>query len=336
MESCRCFRHVLGLVLCLGALCSTAVQAAQRVVLIEEFTGTWCPNCPYSGAALSQLEDNFPTNTAFYQIHLGSDLYKIPWGTPRFASYPNYQGLPDVRFDGIIQHYGATPSVYNEYLPIFQTRAAVPSEVQIRYGAEPVSGPTYHFVAHIKLESGGTPRTVRFYMVRLLDHYPASGSYWRNCLMEAATTQDIALTPGQTVIVERTMTFDTVSWSHQSDLKMLCWVQSPEDSGAREVFQSAKIAWPFPPPPALWAHGDMNCDAQVSFSDINPFVLALSSPAAYATQYPQCDILNGDINGDGLVGFADINPFVALLAGQQQVDPRQVLQLLLRSVAAAE
>ena len=61
--------------------------------------------------------------------------------------------------------------------------------------------------------------------------------------------------------------------------------------------------------------GDLNCDGAVNFDDINPFVLALSDPAGYQTQYPNCNILNGDINGDGLVNFDDINPFVALLTG---------------------
>ncbi len=61
--------------------------------------------------------------------------------------------------------------------------------------------------------------------------------------------------------------------------------------------------------------GDMNCDGVVNFSDINPFVRALSDPAGYAQAYPGCNILNGDLNGDGSVGFDDINPFVALLGG---------------------
>ena len=67
----------------------------------------------------------------------------------------------------------------------------------------------------------------------------------------------------------------------------------------------------------LLTPGDMNCDGAVSFDDINPFVLALSTPAGYAAQYPNCNILNGDVNGDGLVNFDDINPFVALLSGGQ-------------------
>ncbi len=59
--------------------------------------------------------------------------------------------------------------------------------------------------------------------------------------------------------------------------------------------------------------GDLNCDGVVDFADIDPFVLALSSPAAYQTQYPNCNWLNADTNGDGRVDFADIDPFVACL-----------------------
>ena len=64
------------------------------------------------------------------------------------------------------------------------------------------------------------------------------------------------------------------------------------------------------PPPAL---GDLNCDGEVNFDDIHPFVLALSDPAAYGAAYPFCNVLLADCNGDGVVDFTDINAFVALL-----------------------
>jgi hypothetical protein len=69
-----------------------------------------------------------------------------------------------------------------------------------------------------------------------------------------------------------------------------------------------------PAAPAL-TPGDTNCNGVVGFDDINPFVLALTNPAAYAAAYPGCPLLNGDINGDGSVSFGDINPFVGLLTG---------------------
>ncbi|TWT45825.1 hypothetical protein RAS1_22600 [Phycisphaerae bacterium RAS1] len=62
--------------------------------------------------------------------------------------------------------------------------------------------------------------------------------------------------------------------------------------------------------------GDMNCDGVANVLDINPFVLALSNPAAYAEQNPLCDRLNGDLEGDGNLTVLDINPFVAVLLGR--------------------
>ena len=61
--------------------------------------------------------------------------------------------------------------------------------------------------------------------------------------------------------------------------------------------------------------GDANCDGEVTFDDINPFVLALTDPVAYQAAFPTCPLLNADANGDGVVDFGDINPFVALLGG---------------------
>ena len=61
--------------------------------------------------------------------------------------------------------------------------------------------------------------------------------------------------------------------------------------------------------------GDLNCDGQRGFGDINPFVLYLSNLASWRAAYPACNPANGDINGDGTYpSFGDINPFVALLS----------------------
>jgi hypothetical protein len=66
-------------------------------------------------------------------------------------------------------------------------------------------------------------------------------------------------------------------------------------------------------------YGDLNCDGQIDFKDINPFVLYLSNFTGWQNQYPGCNPENGDMNGDGVYGqgsFGDINPFVALLSSQ--------------------
>ncbi|MGE3180120.1 MAG: S8 family serine peptidase [Phycisphaerae bacterium] len=61
--------------------------------------------------------------------------------------------------------------------------------------------------------------------------------------------------------------------------------------------------------------GDMNCDGVISVSDIAPFVLALTDPAGYAAQFPDCNIANGDLNHDEMVSVSDIGLFVGLLTG---------------------
>ncbi len=65
-----------------------------------------------------------------------------------------------------------------------------------------------------------------------------------------------------------------------------------------------------------YALGDLNCDGLLNNGDIDPFVLAVTQPATYATVYPDCDIFLADINQDTLVNNGDIDSFVALLGGE--------------------
>jgi hypothetical protein len=110
-------------------------------------------------------------------------------------------------------------------------------------------------------------------------------------------------------------TYSLASADHQATV-YLRWVMGPTDTSVTYPgwnIDDVEI-WALVPAPS--AIGDLNCDGTVGFGDINPFVLALTNPAGYATAYPNCNIMNGDINQDGTVGFGDINPFVALLTGK--------------------
>ncbi len=71
-------------------------------------------------------------------------------------------------------------------------------------------------------------------------------------------------------------------------------------------------------PPSQVCFGDLNCDGQIGFADINPFVLYLSNFDAWQAAFPGCEPRNGDLNDDGLYpSFGDINPFVTLLSNSQ-------------------
>jgi hypothetical protein len=66
-------------------------------------------------------------------------------------------------------------------------------------------------------------------------------------------------------------------------------------------------------PLPLIARGDLNCDGTVDNFDLDPFVLALTSPNAYLEAFPHCSAANADANCDGHVDNFDIDPFVACL-----------------------
>ena len=73
--------------------------------------------------------------------------------------------------------------------------------------------------------------------------------------------------------------------------------------------------------PAGPTYGDMDCDGDVDADDVAPFVLALVDPAAFATQYANCDIDNADCNMDAAVDGLDIQLIVQELLKELGMDP---------------
>ncbi len=59
--------------------------------------------------------------------------------------------------------------------------------------------------------------------------------------------------------------------------------------------------------------GDLNCDGEVSFADINPYVLAATDQPGYDTAYTDCNWNNADFNEDGVIDQVDVHAFVDLL-----------------------
>ncbi len=133
-----------------------------------------------------------------------------------------------------------------------------------------------------------------------------NGLNWNNVWQNSATIYD-----GAWVYQE----FDISAWADHMPAVQLRWVMGTTDSGWRYCGWNVDDVqvWALDPTACPNLPGDLNCDDEVSFGDINPFVLALTNPAAYAATYPDCDIMLADINGDDSVDFGDINPFVQLL-----------------------
>jgi hypothetical protein len=61
--------------------------------------------------------------------------------------------------------------------------------------------------------------------------------------------------------------------------------------------------------------GDLDCDLDVDFDDINDFVLGLTDPLAYEALFGMLASIKGDTDGDGDLDFDDILGFVDILSG---------------------
>ena len=71
---------------------------------------------------------------------------------------------------------------------------------------------------------------------------------------------------------------------------------------------------------AVTVRGDADCDGDVDFFDIDPFVAAFAGRDVWENSFedePPCGYrLACDVNRDGSVDFWDIDPFIACLGGQ--------------------
>jgi hypothetical protein len=64
--------------------------------------------------------------------------------------------------------------------------------------------------------------------------------------------------------------------------------------------------------------GDMDCDGDLDFDDIDDFVLGLNEPTAYENLYGVPSSLKGDADRDGDLDFDDISGFVSFLGPSSQ------------------
>ncbi|UCE60581.1 MAG: hypothetical protein JSU63_02290 [Phycisphaerales bacterium] len=207
--------------------------------------------------------DVYGESFAFIQIHR-NDEYVTPWGDARWDFY-EAQYTPTTVFDGIDIVVGSLYDVdqqYNVYrVNHFLPQRAVPTDVTIGLSAEFVSGQTYSVSALVGIEAGGVGKTLRIYMVQVLDHWPDDPAYSRNTFKQAAATEDITLTPGGSQVVQRSFTFDYDSWTKESNIKIIAWASDPNATGPAAVHQAAVLGWPLEPPPGD-ADGDTVLDGE--------------------------------------------------------------------------
>jgi thiol-disulfide isomerase/thioredoxin len=141
-------RRTLVVAVCVvTALCSAGVMApydnaegatsAERNVLFELFTATWCAGCPYADAAADQLKAEYGERISVLQYHVQEQIVSSPYfDTPETnARGTNYSvtDLPDMRIDGIEKRSGAASEseAYSKYKSVLDSRLAVDAPLDV-------------------------------------------------------------------------------------------------------------------------------------------------------------------------------------------------------------
>lgn len=122
-------RKLFSILIILFLLISFKGFSQQRVVIAEEFTGTWCPYCPGAQMGLRNLKQEVGDLVAIIAYHL-SDPFSIPEGSAR-RSYYGVSGIPTVIFDGVLWRVGGSQTQPIPYRDLFDQRIIVAPLVDI-------------------------------------------------------------------------------------------------------------------------------------------------------------------------------------------------------------
>jgi hypothetical protein len=105
-------------------------SAFPRVVVAEEFTGTWCYYCPGAMKGLHNLHRSVGDSLAPIAYHK-QDSFTIPGYWDRANFYGGVPAIPVVWFDGVIERVGGHHTNPINYTPYYNQRRAVESALLI-------------------------------------------------------------------------------------------------------------------------------------------------------------------------------------------------------------
>ena len=236
------FKTRVGTGLLAAIAISSAATAADRLVIAEEFTATWCTYCPSVASALFSLQMDRPNDIVGLMIH-GGDSYTTSWGNSRESFY-SIGGYPTVYLDGwsgMEGSYGSVSANYSQLESRLNSCLARSTDVTIDLLGEEVSGSQYKISGELAIEAGGVGKTIRVQLLQCFNqtNWPESNEEQFNTLRQSAASFDVTLAAGQTHTWEHTFTLSGESLSAPSEVNYICIAQTPTASGPANIFNSS-------------------------------------------------------------------------------------------------
>jgi hypothetical protein len=193
------------------------------------------------------VDDLYPDNLELIGIHR-TDGFQTPWGDNRMTVFYTYEGVPNFWVDSmtnVLGWYGNANTQIAQWSARINVRLAVPTDITIDVYTVELDPPTGTFEANVCMEAGGSERSVRVFMVQVLDHYPDYVTYtYRNTVRAGFQVGDYPLTPGECEQVQQAFTLGSVDLQNSPNIKIVAWAQDPVDDPPAEVHQVGSD-WPF-------------------------------------------------------------------------------------------
>ncbi|MBA7621614.1 hypothetical protein ES703_28978 [subsurface metagenome] len=229
------------LVILLGLI--LVMIAAERVVVLEIGTGTWCPYCPAAANGAENLAYKYPGEVLVVEYHYGDAFSNADGGTR--ISFYGISGYPTAIFDGIVRHVGS--NTVGLYEPTFLTRKSIepPLEITLEKTYNAAYFGEWTVTATIVNVSDGTVSgKAHFTITESHIPYIWQGQdilHWveRDMLPNAAG-QQITLEPGDTAVLERSFVINP-SWPSSTGTPVNCELGCFVQGDSREILQAAVI-----------------------------------------------------------------------------------------------
>lgn len=194
--------HSGGLSMGAGPAEVTILGGVDRdMVIIEVATGTWCQYCPGAAMAVDEMHEE-GLSVGIIEYHTG-DTYETTESAARIDYY-NIGGYPTGLFDGgnAVSGGSATQSLYDDYLPEYENRMAIPALFDIDANYSNIGGNDYQISVDVEM----------------VEEYPLLGN-------------DIVL---QVVLTESHI---PESWQNQPELNFVCRDMIPNENGSSLNFE---------------------------------------------------------------------------------------------------